>query len=160
MLALLGRTTARPIRSLTQEDPLGLAGGLNLYGFTGGDPANFSDPFGLKPDPIKIQWHKVARGKYYASVRITPDDEQRWVNDPKFKGGSVPLGAGPKGWLGQGVCLVSDLNRKTDVEPQEGSQVADIGGRDENTDRTEPATSMRAREDANDLSVAVHADTS
>src|SRR5213076_2805006 len=33
----------------TQEDPLGLAGGLNLYGFAGGDPINFSDPFGLCP---------------------------------------------------------------------------------------------------------------
>lgn len=28
-------------------DPIGLAGGLNLYGFAGGDPVNFSDPFGL-----------------------------------------------------------------------------------------------------------------
>ena len=33
----------------TQEDPIGLAGGLNLYGFAGGDPVNFSDPFGLFP---------------------------------------------------------------------------------------------------------------
>lgn len=32
----------------TQEDPIGLAGGLNLYGFAVGDPVNFSDPFGLK----------------------------------------------------------------------------------------------------------------
>ena len=31
----------------TQEDPIGLAGGLNLYGFADGDPVNFSDPFGL-----------------------------------------------------------------------------------------------------------------
>jgi RHS repeat-associated protein len=33
----------------TQEDPLGLGGGLNVYGFAGGDPINFSDPFGLTP---------------------------------------------------------------------------------------------------------------
>ncbi len=37
------------IRSLTQEDPIGLAGGVNLYGFAAGDPVNFSDPFGLCP---------------------------------------------------------------------------------------------------------------
>ncbi|MGI8496134.1 MAG: RHS repeat-associated core domain-containing protein [Gemmatimonadaceae bacterium] len=33
----------------TQEDPIGIAGGLNLYGFAGGDPVNYSDPFGLCP---------------------------------------------------------------------------------------------------------------
>jgi RHS repeat-associated protein len=37
----------------TQEDPIGLAGGLNAYGFAGGDPVNFSDPFGLcEPFPM------------------------------------------------------------------------------------------------------------
>ena len=33
----------------TQQDPIGLAGGLNLYGFADGDPVNYSDPFGLCP---------------------------------------------------------------------------------------------------------------
>jgi RHS repeat-associated protein len=32
----------------TQEDPIGIAGGINLYGFAGGDPVNFSDPYGLR----------------------------------------------------------------------------------------------------------------
>lgn len=32
----------------TQEDPLGVAGGLNLYQFNGNDPVTFTDPFGLK----------------------------------------------------------------------------------------------------------------
>jgi RHS repeat-associated protein len=31
----------------TQEDPIGLGGGLNLYGFAQGDPVNFKDPMGL-----------------------------------------------------------------------------------------------------------------
>jgi RHS repeat-associated protein len=33
----------------TQQDPIGIAGGMNLYGFANGDPINFSDPFGLNP---------------------------------------------------------------------------------------------------------------
>ena len=36
----------------TQTDPIGLAGGLNAYGFANGDPVNFSDPFGLCVDPV------------------------------------------------------------------------------------------------------------
>jgi RHS repeat-associated protein len=34
----------------TQEDPIGLAGGVNLYGFATGDPVNFTDPFGVCPN--------------------------------------------------------------------------------------------------------------
>lgn len=33
----------------TQTDPIGLGGGLNAYGFAGGDPVNYDDPFGLTP---------------------------------------------------------------------------------------------------------------
>ena len=33
----------------TQSDPIGLAGGMNLYGFAGSDPVSYSDPFGLCP---------------------------------------------------------------------------------------------------------------
>ena len=34
----------------TQEDPIGLAGGLNVYGFANGDPVNYSDPYGLSAE--------------------------------------------------------------------------------------------------------------
>jgi RHS repeat-associated protein len=35
----------------TQPDPIGLAGGLNSYGFAAGDPVTYSDPYGLCPVP-------------------------------------------------------------------------------------------------------------
>jgi RHS repeat-associated protein len=46
----------------TQTDPIGIAGGMNLLGFAGGDPINSSDPFGLcidKGDPF-CQWFQAA----------------------------------------------------------------------------------------------------
>jgi RHS repeat-associated protein len=33
----------------TQPDPIGLAGGLNSYGFAAGDPVSYSNPYGLCP---------------------------------------------------------------------------------------------------------------
>ena len=45
----------------TQEDPIGVAGGLNLYGYAGGDPVNFSDPFGLNPI-LRISLWWMTRG--------------------------------------------------------------------------------------------------
>ncbi len=35
----------------TQLDPIGLAGGLNAYGFADGDPINYSDPYGTLAIP-------------------------------------------------------------------------------------------------------------
>lgn len=37
----------------TQEDPIGLAGGLNVYGYAAGDPANYADPYGLCPKHLR-----------------------------------------------------------------------------------------------------------
>lgn len=35
-----------------QEDPIGVAGGLNLYQFNGNNPVAYTDPFGLCPDSL------------------------------------------------------------------------------------------------------------
>ena len=40
----------------TQADPIGLGGGLNLYGFANGDPVIYTDPLGLCPNgPIPCE---------------------------------------------------------------------------------------------------------
>ncbi|HVH12278.1 MAG TPA: RHS repeat-associated core domain-containing protein, partial [Longimicrobium sp.] len=38
----------------TQEDPIGLAGGVNAYGFADGDPVGYSDPYGLCSVPTAL----------------------------------------------------------------------------------------------------------
>jgi RHS repeat-associated protein len=45
----------------TQQDPIGIAGGLNLYGFASGDPVNRVDPFGLMDDITYDKYGKETR---------------------------------------------------------------------------------------------------
>jgi RHS repeat-associated protein len=39
----------------TQTDPIGLAGGLNTYGFAAGDPVSYRDSYGLCPDSLRTE---------------------------------------------------------------------------------------------------------
>ncbi len=64
----------------TQQDPIGIAGGANVYGFAGGDPVNFSDPFGLctkatNKDGSATDCEKFARFVEDLAAR-TESDEQ------------------------------------------------------------------------------------
>jgi RHS repeat-associated protein len=47
----------------TQPDPIGLAGGLNSYGFAAGDPVSYSDPYGLCP-PIRDCLRKLRQSAF------------------------------------------------------------------------------------------------
>lgn len=64
----------------TQQDPIGIAGGLNLYGYANGDPVNYSDPFGLKADTIDAEiqaqlGNACEVADCDAAKIITPSDE-------------------------------------------------------------------------------------
>jgi len=78
----------------TQEDPIGLAGGLNLYGFGGGDPVNFRDPFGLCPEENKGNCTQSDVGSTAIAAaqecNLSCREEKDWA-----KGTSVPLAADP-----------------------------------------------------------------
>jgi RHS repeat-associated protein len=65
----------------TQEDPIGIAGGVNAYGFANGDPVNLSDPFGLCP-PIDDNYNDCSPGssEWYAG-RIARGEGNRGVNE-------------------------------------------------------------------------------
>jgi RHS repeat-associated protein len=97
----------------TKEDPIGLAGGLNLYGYAGGDPINYSDPFGLTGCKVQSicdaldtanRWASTLLGR---SVQSQMDLEAGW---------NIPL---PKGMKAQ----VATRSKLTLTRTGDGSSV-------------------------------------
>ncbi|MBB4637972.1 RHS repeat-associated core domain-containing protein [Longimicrobium terrae] len=77
----------------SQEDPIGLAGGLNAYGFANGDPVSYSDPYGLRGDTLVI----VSGGAELEAARSaspTIDRQMREIEASskyvEFRVGSLP----------------------------------------------------------------------
>jgi RHS repeat-associated protein len=105
----------------TQEDPIGLAGGLNLYGFAGGDPVNFSDPFGLSAQancPICIvgaAWalYEVGSAAYdvYQAYNTVNDPDASDGMKAAMVGAALYSVAGPGGGGSLVIGKLDDLKR-------------------------------------------------
>lgn len=96
----------------TQEDPIGLAGGLNLYGYANSDAINFRDPLGLCPDSLHDKNGRCPGGMTDAQFDSIEVAVRSQVADSGAKAGLLTklygggISAGLPWWCGkqQGGC--------------------------------------------------------
>ena len=80
------------------------------------DPVNFVDPLGLD---ISLQWHAVQGKNLHTLIRITPENQAKYINDPRFHNKDalgnnyLTIGAGPIPIING--RLVSNINRDSDI---------------------------------------------
>ena len=113
----------------TQEDPIGLAGGLNLYGFANGDPVNFSDPFGLcKEKKLSdvfrcVAWRlkKFQKGVEIAwgveSAVLPLGEETAVITSLELGGGRAASGMGSARALGEAGEAAAGIVKNTERIP-------------------------------------------
>jgi RHS repeat-associated protein len=109
----------------TQEDPIGLARGLNLYGYAEGDPVNFSDPFGLEPCSTAQSehgWKDVTTSDGAKECQSNKDTKPIVITAERSSFGN----ALKFGWMHNGE--INEGMRWGDVEPVQIGVPAWMGG--------------------------------
>ncbi|RWX50746.1 RHS repeat-associated core domain-containing protein [Candidatus Electrothrix marina] len=95
-------------------DPIGLAGGLNLFAYVQNDPVNWIDPFGLS------RWYPVPGKKRWEVRRDQPHHAKDYRHDHyRHKGKEVPRKVDPETGEqkehGKGKCTGDDEDVPQDV---------------------------------------------
>jgi RHS repeat-associated protein len=112
----------------TQTDPIGLAGGLNAYGFAAGDPVSYSDPYGL--DPILLADPDPAR-----RARLQGMFSMAWHNSPTFRRAARAMIQDPRvhhrltsSASGLGDCYAQSCTYSKALEEGRGKSQTTIAG--------------------------------
>jgi len=97
------------------RDPIGEAGGINLYGYVGNDPVNQLDNFGLSKEDEKRILESYARSTEWMNRNGHRVDIFPPFGSVKWPG----YGLGGKGWecISQSQKVANDLNRLTLDDP-------------------------------------------
>jgi RHS repeat-associated protein len=114
--------------TFTQEDPIGLAGGLNLYGYASGDPVNYSDPFGLWPCPELCAVPRLINAVQNGAAWLGGFDTREFFRAlGEFGRVMAPLAAGAGGLAGSQAAASGEAQVGTKVYRAFGGESKQMG---------------------------------